>query len=103
MELLKGYIRSRKMKISIGISIFTTLLCILYVGSYLLASKIYQDALFDFDILNTISTRSPCPARALYFMQDDYLRNSSRNITSINAVPNLLNECLEVENRMRDL
>ncbi len=67
----------RKFTKALAIISFSAILSILYAGSYLLASKIYQDALTDFENLTIISTRAPCPANSLYFLADAFIKNST--------------------------
>ena len=59
------------------IIVLTVGLCSMYVGSYILASNIYEQTLQDFDILTTVSNRAPCVARAFFFLDYQFIPTTS--------------------------
>jgi hypothetical protein len=79
------------------IAIFSAIICCLYGGSYILATKLYDETLNNFATLTTISGRTPCPSRVLFYMVNKYLHNQTYIDDPSIGVSFLVSRCLEVE------
>eukprot|EP00347_Sterkiella_histriomuscorum_P024090 403332344 len=101
---LNKYTFTRKLRMGTIIIAFTIGLCSMYIGSYLLASTIYEETLDNFDILTTISQRVPCVGRNYFFLMNQYVRNStSQDGTQLEdeQVVKLLEQCQKIESDIR--
>ena len=100
---MKRFILSRKIKISSLVFFFSFSLCALYVGSYLVASTIYSNALNDFDLLTIISDRAPCVARSFFFLYYTYYKNETIYIEGEDAISYIIPKCLKIGERIREV
>ena len=96
--VLNHYIFKRKLSLSALVLAFSLSLCCLYIGSYLLASRIYNDSLEDFSLLTLMSDRTPCIARSFFLSYYQIVQNKTED-----PIEKVLEQCMQVENEVRQV